>query len=102
MPVPDIELLQRYVRDRSEAAFAELVGRRVNLVYSAARRQTGGDAQLAEDITQAVFTELARRSAALLQHPCLSGWLHRTTRYKAIDAVRSRQRRQAGSERRKL
>ena len=95
MPLPDdIELLRGYARDRSESAFAELVGRRLNMVYSAARRQVGGDAQLAEDVTQAVFTELARRSAALSQHPRLCGWLHRTTRYKAIDAVRAKRRRQ--------
>jgi RNA polymerase sigma factor (sigma-70 family) len=90
----DTELLRRYARDRSEPAFAELVGRRLNLVYSAARRQVGGDAQLAEEVTQAVFTDLARDSARLSQHPVLSGWLYRTTRFKAIDAARAKQRRQ--------
>jgi RNA polymerase sigma factor (sigma-70 family) len=90
----DIELLRRYARDRSEEAFAELVGRRLDLVYSAARRQVGDDAQLAEEVAQAVFTDLARNAASLCHHPVLSGWLYRTTRFKAIDALRAKQRRQ--------
>jgi RNA polymerase sigma factor (sigma-70 family) len=91
----DLELLRRYAYDRSESAFAELVGRRVNFVYSAAFRQVGGDSQLAEEVTQAVFTELARRAEALGSHPRLGGWLYRTTRFKAIDAARAKQRRLA-------
>jgi len=39
----DAELLRRYATDRSEAAFAELVRRHVDLVYSTALRQMGGD-----------------------------------------------------------
>jgi hypothetical protein len=39
----DSELLRRYAHERSEAAFAELVARHVDLVYSAALRQTRGD-----------------------------------------------------------
>ena len=51
----DIELLRRFAKEGSQAAFAELVRRRVNLVYAAALRQTGGDAHLAQDVTQRVF-----------------------------------------------
>ena len=39
----DSELLRRYVQERSESAFAELVQRKAGLVYSAALRQVGGD-----------------------------------------------------------
>jgi hypothetical protein len=37
----DMELLLEYVRRNSEEAFATLVTRYVNLVYSAALRKTG-------------------------------------------------------------
>jgi hypothetical protein len=49
----DIRLLRQYAESGSEAAFGELVRGKVNLVYSAAMRQAGGDTHLAEEITQA-------------------------------------------------
>ena len=57
----DTTLLRRYVEERAEDAFAELVRRHVNLVYFAALRQIGGNATLAEEVTQSVFTDFARR-----------------------------------------
>lgn len=90
----DAELLQRYARDRDEAAFAELVRRHLGLVYAAAHRRTGGRAQVAEEVAQKVFCDLARKSAALCRHPALPGWLYRSTRYAAIDALRAECRRE--------
>ena len=58
------ELLQAYAQDHSESAFQELVQRYVDLVYSAAIRRVSGDRELAEDVTQEVFTDLARKAAA--------------------------------------
>lgn len=91
----DARLLRRYVEDRSQAAFAELVGRHLGLVYSSALRQVGGDAHLARDVAQTVFTDLARKAAPLAGRPSLTGWLYTSTRYAAAKAVRAERRRRA-------
>ena len=93
--IEDTELLRRYSAEKSEAAFAELVHRRVDLVYSVALRQVGGDAHLAQDVTQKVFTDLARKASTLLDRPVLSGWLYRSAQFAASDLVRSERRRRA-------
>ena len=90
----DHDLLQRFARENSQAAFAELVARHVNLVYSAARRQVRAP-QLAEDITQSVFLDLARHARDLSSAQPLAAWLHVVTRRTAIDTVRRESRRQA-------
>src|SRR5476651_1121342 len=89
----DMELLRDYARNGSEAAFAELVQRHVNLVYSAALRHVGIDAH-AEEITQAVFVILARKATGLRPDTILEGWLHETTRLTALSFLRGERRRQ--------
>jgi RNA polymerase sigma factor (sigma-70 family) len=93
--IEDHVLLQCYADKKSEEAFAEVVRRHVDFVYSIALRQVGGDAHLAQDVSQAVFTALARKAGALAARPVLGGWLYRTTQFTAIDAVRGEQRRRA-------
>lgn len=95
MIADDTELLRRYAAHRDEAAFAALVERYLKLVYFAALRQVGGDAHRAEDVTQTVFTLLARKAPALTQHQTLAGWLHTTTRFAASQAMRAERRRLA-------
>ena len=80
MTADDSALLRDYADHQDEAAFAELVQRYLNLVYFAALRQVGYDTHRAEEVTQTVFTQLARKASTLSRHPTLAGWLHTTTR----------------------
>ena len=89
----DIALLRQYAERNSEAAFATLVGRHVNLVYSIALRSVGNP-HAAEEITQAVFIILARKARGLSQRTILSGWLYQTTRLTAANFLRGEIRRQ--------
>jgi RNA polymerase sigma factor (sigma-70 family) len=88
----DCELLTAYVRHRSEEAFTALVKRYVNLVYSTALRQLHSPDQ-AQDATQAVFLILARKAGSIPRAAVLSGWLYRTARYVAMEAMRAEKRR---------
>ena len=92
------ELLRCYLSEKSEAAFAELVQRNIDLVYSAALRQVNGDDETAQDVTQAVFIDLARKAPALARHTSLSGWLYTSTRYLATKALRADHRRRVREE----
>ncbi|MDB6033336.1 MAG: hypothetical protein JWM16_3674 [Verrucomicrobiales bacterium] len=87
----DHELLLAFVQG-SEPAFATLVRRHIDLVYSAALRQVQ-DPHTAADVTSAVFIILARKAGELRKHLIIPAWLHRTTSYTARKAVRARQRR---------
>ncbi|EEF62880.1 sigma-70 family RNA polymerase sigma factor [Pedosphaera parvula] len=93
----DQQLLRDYAGSRSEAAFAELVRRHIDFVYSAALRMVR-DRHLAEDITQGAFVALAQNAEQLTKHPVLAGWLHRTSQNLAANAVRAEVRRRAREE----
>jgi RNA polymerase sigma factor (sigma-70 family) len=90
----DLELLRRYGREGAEDAFTEIVRRHLGLVYSAALRQVRSP-QLAEEIAQSAFTDLARNSQRLAPDTVLAAWLYQVTRRTAIDVVRRETRRQA-------
>lgn len=89
----DASLLHRFAVEHADEAFAILVRRHLDLVHSAALRQVGGDAHLAQDVAQTVFTDLARKAADVARHPVLAGWLYTSTHYAAAKAVRAEQRR---------
>jgi RNA polymerase sigma-70 factor (ECF subfamily) len=71
---PDADLLDRFVRDRDGAAFAELVRRHGPAVLAAARRATGSRHD-AEDVFQATFLVLARKAAGVRRRGAVGGWL---------------------------
>lgn len=92
----DPELLQCYLAGgpAAQAAFATLVARHLDLVYSVALR-TVRSPQLAEDVAQSVFVDLARRARSITPATPLVAWLHVVSRRRAIDIVRQDSRRRA-------
>src|ERR1700722_9059630 len=91
-PADDGVLLRQYAENHSDGAFAALVSRYINLVYSVAMRQVGNPHH-AEEVTQAVFIILAKKAASLRHDKALSSWLFQATRLTANNFVRSEMRR---------
>jgi RNA polymerase sigma factor (sigma-70 family) len=73
--MPDRDLLDRFVEDRDETAFAILLERHGGMVLGVSRRvlQNVHDA---EDACQAVFLVLARKAASIRKRDSLGSWLH--------------------------
>jgi len=92
MDSDDVELLSQYVVNGCERAFAELVRRYLDLVYSAALRQVRSP-QLAEEVAQSVFVDLSRSASRIKRGTPVVAWLSTVTRRTAIDVVRHESRR---------
>jgi RNA polymerase sigma factor (sigma-70 family) len=90
----EMDWLRAYAASGSQEAFAALSRQYVNLVYASARRQVGGDAHLAEDVTQAVFIVLAQKPKSVPTDRPISAWLLKVTRYCAANARRMKQHRE--------
>jgi RNA polymerase sigma factor (sigma-70 family) len=88
-------LLRQYVEHGSESAFRELVTRYIDFVHSVALRRVDGDSQLAQDVAQTVFTDLARKASTFPGDVMLGGWLHRHTCFVSSSAIRQERRRHA-------
>ena len=89
---PDLELLRCYAETGAEEAFAELLKRHIDLVWAAAWR-VSGDRELARDVAQTVFTDLARKAKKLPGGTVLPGWLYRAACYAAAMHIRGEARR---------
>lgn len=89
----DAFLLRRFAEDHAEEAFTELVQRHLPMVHATALRRVGGDAHLAQDVTQTVFISLARKASSLRGHGSLGGWLYVSTHHATAEVVRREQRR---------
>src|SRR6266571_5300217 len=92
----DAQLLREYAEHGAEAAFAEIVSRHTNLVYSAALRQVDSP-DLAAEVAQSVFIDLARGARSLFpqltEDASLAGWLCRCARNIALNLRRDEFRR---------
>lgn len=90
----DAQLLREYAEKGSESSFREIVDRHAGLVYSTALRQLDS-ADLARDVAQEVFSDLARKARVLKQigNGSLVGWLYRSTRFAALGQLRNERRR---------
>lgn len=87
----DAALLRRYAESGSEAAFAELVHRHADLVYSSALRQCRS-ADLAAEISQTVFVDLALKARSIVVRfrpdSSIAGWLYQAVRFATLEQLR--------------
>ncbi len=90
----DLDLIRQFAREKSQPAFTALVHRHVDLVYSAALRQVRSP-DLAGEVSQSVFLDLAREADKLKPDSILTAWLYQVTRRRAIDVIRRESRRYA-------
>jgi RNA polymerase sigma factor (sigma-70 family) len=88
----DGQLLQRFVADRDDAAFTELVARHGPMVLGVCRRVLG-NAHEADDAFQATFLVLTRKARALNQWGSLGNWLYTVAYRLALRARASAARR---------
>ena len=81
----DGQLLERFVRDGDETAFAAVLRRHGAMVLQVAQRVLH-DWQAAEDVFQAAFLVLARKAASIRKGDALSSWLHGVAHRLALNA----------------
>ena len=71
----DAQMLERFLRQRDEAAFGLLMRRHAPLVFGVCRRVLQ-HTQDAEDAFQATFLLLARKAGAISRGESVGGWLY--------------------------
>ena len=88
-----MNLLREFATSGSDSAFATLVERYINLVYSVALRRLSNPHE-AEEVAQVVFIILARKAGTLRPETVLSGWLYQAAQLTAANSQRAKLRRQ--------
>src|SRR5262245_13513163 len=83
--MPDGELLDRFVRQRDDAALAALVRRHGPMVWGVCRRILASHHD-AEDAFQATFLVFVRKAASLQQKDLLANWLYGVAQQTACRA----------------
>jgi RNA polymerase sigma factor (sigma-70 family) len=89
----DAQLLERFIRQRDEAAFEVLVWRHGTLVLNVARRLLRHVPDV-EDVFQATFLTLARKASAIRCGTSLSSWLYKVAYHIALRVHQAAARRQ--------
>jgi RNA polymerase sigma factor (sigma-70 family) len=94
----DAQLLEQFLNQRDESAFAALVSRHGAMVLGVCRRILGNQAD-ADDAFQATFIVLVHRGTSLTSRAVLGDWLHGVARRTALkaraDAARRRTKEQS-------
>lgn len=98
MQETDVNLLQRFAKQRDEAAFEVLAARYLGLIFHTALRCTGSRA-IAEEVSQNVLCAVAKKAPSLARNPDrLPAWLHRATLFESSKAMRSEHSQQRRKE----
>jgi RNA polymerase sigma factor (sigma-70 family) len=97
-PLTDGQLLDRFIRERSEDAFTVLVQRHAAMVMTVACGVLH-DPHQAEDVFQATFLILAKNAGSIRRRRALGGWLHKVAYHLALEAQADNTRRQAQERR---
>lgn len=81
----DGQLLEQFVAQRDETAFAALVRRHGPMVLGVCKRVLGNDSD-AEDAFQVTFIVLVRKAGSLISRSTVGDWLHGVARCTALKA----------------
>ncbi len=84
---------KKFTEEQDDTAFGKIVSLHIDPVYAVAMRRTGGRHDLAEDIVQAAFTDLAKQRRQIRDGMAVGSWLLRHTAFLSSHALRSEGRR---------